>query len=269
MYSIIICALCFIVVSGVFGILASHFSQEEIRNWIFRFCNGGVGHSISSLFKGERERKIRSAFTNGKGDSKHKIWRKCRRIFARGVATALFTLVILTTVLSPAVFAMTIFVNEIVLQSISINEQNDAIGAWGSWVGVTFVLIAAMVQQFGKAWKQSFTMALNPAIRLLQYSKSDRPRYPKEKHASLRDRIKLFFLELASPWIHGWYSTIGALWTSRTTIRLFMLWWKDPEQVSKQDGATIEKVWQGEREKAPGGKPICPCRMCTRDREVM
>jgi hypothetical protein len=262
-YSIAFYALTFIIVNGGFGILESQFTQEEVRNAIFRVLNADARMWIKVIFEGEREDKLLEQFHLRNPDTRPTMWKKCRYVFAKGVATIFSLSAMLLILLAPLLLLATIILNEIVLQAFPASEHSDAVGAWSTWVGAALVLIASVIDRYHEAWMESLIIIIHAAWRVIKYAKGDRPHFRSENiQLSVRLRIKLFLLEIASPFIHGWDSTRRAFWTLKTTLKFFVAWWKDTETMSRQVGADITNALVAEKTKSPGGIPKCRCRIC-------
>lgn len=117
--------LTFVLVSGVFGVFESFWSQEDVRNGIFTFINRKRFHP------GNRPK----ARTTQLG-------------FAKFVASAIFSLGIIVTILAPAVFIFSVVVFELYLLDFPYSEHSDAVGAWGTCVGAALVLVATVLGSY-------------------------------------------------------------------------------------------------------------------------
>lgn len=118
--------LTFVLVSGVFGIFESFWSQEDVRNGIFTYINKKQFTSLGNRPK---------ARTTQLG-------------FAKVTASAVFSLGIIVTILAPAVFIFAVVVFELYLQDFPYSEHSDAVGAWGTCVGAALVLVATVLGSY-------------------------------------------------------------------------------------------------------------------------
>ncbi|KFY46373.1 hypothetical protein V495_02527 [Pseudogymnoascus sp. VKM F-4514 (FW-929)] len=260
-------ALAFITINGAIGVLESYYSQSEVRNAIFRVCNADLRLWIKVLFEGERQDSFLRQ-SNRESVRIHKTKRKrVRFLFAKTMATMFYLLAILLSVLCPVVFITSVISSEILIQNYPPSEHSDAVGAWGAWVGAALVILAAVIDRYSTAWLNSILVVLRAMWRVFKYDKKDRLPAIDEKddELSVSKRIKDFFKEVASPFIHGWYSTRRAWWTSKTNMRLFAAWWKNPVLLSQMRGAELREQWDAEELSEEHGKPCCICRMCKRD----
>ncbi|OBT63728.1 hypothetical protein VE03_06164 [Pseudogymnoascus sp. 23342-1-I1] len=261
-------ALAFITINGAIGVLESYYSQSEVRNAIFRVCNADLRLWIKVLFEGEREEKLLRRYSREDNNMKESTWKKIRYHIAKAIAASFYLLAILLSVLCPAVFITSVISIEIYIQTFPPSEHSDAIGAWGPWVGAVLVVFAAVIERYSKSWLNALVIILRAFWRVFKYAKSDRQTtiHEEDKTMSVHEKIKDFFGELGSPFIHGWYSTKRAIWTGKMNMRLFAVWWKDTVYQSQMRGVELHRIWEEEETKVPGGKPICTCRMCDRDR---
>ncbi|KFX92083.1 hypothetical protein O988_07435 [Pseudogymnoascus sp. VKM F-3808] len=261
-------ALAFITINGAIGVLESFYSQSEVRNGIFRLCNADLRMWIKVLFEGERQEHLLNKFGRQSAGLLKTKRKRVRFLFAKAMATMFYLLAILLTVLCPVVFITSVITSEILIQNYPPSEHSDAIGAWGAWVGAILVIFAAVIEKYSKAWLISLLVLLRAMWHVVKYDKKERQQRSKKGDGlSVSGRIKDFFKEVGSPFIHGWYSTRRAWWTSKTNMRLFAAWWKNPQKLSQMRGEELRKQWAVEELKDEGGKPSCMCRMCIRDLE--
>ncbi|KFY32624.1 hypothetical protein V493_00022 [Pseudogymnoascus sp. VKM F-4281 (FW-2241)] len=265
-------ALVFITVNGAIGVLESYYSQSEVRNAIFRVFNSDLRLWIKVMFEGVREEELLRRYGLEDMDMKETTWKKVRYHIAKGIAALFYLLAIFLSIICPIVFITSVISSEIYIQAFPPSEHSDAIGAWGAWVGAIFVIIAAIIDRYSGAWLNAIIVFLRAFWRVFKYAKHDRAKERLSIHAedekmSVRKQIKDFFKELLNPFVHGWHSTRRAIWTSKTNMRLFAAWWKDTTFQSQMRGDALQRLWEAEEMKKPGGKPICPCRMCHDDRE--
>lgn len=261
-------ALAFIAINGAIGVLESYYSQSEVRNAIFRVCNADLRLWIKVLFEGEREDRLLKRLSREDKSMKETTGKKIRYHIAKAIAAMFYLLAIFLSVICPVVFITSVVTSEIFIQTFPPSEHSDAVGAWGAWVGAILVIFAAVIDRYSKAWLNAILVLLRAAWRVAKYAKNERRSiFAKDKEMSVREQIKDFFKELGSPFVHGWHSTRRAIWTGKMNMRLFAVWWKDTVYQSQMRGDTLQKIWDAEETKEPGGKPHCTCRMCWRDRK--
>lgn len=268
-FAINIVALCFIAIYGVMGLLISRYSPAEVRNGIFRFCNSDLRLWLKVIFEGEREERALSYFLVREKDTRRTVWKKCKYVFAKTMATSFSLTAGATAIICPAVFVSTVIANEFMIQTYPVSEYSDAVGAWGTWVGALLVLMAAIINEYAvKSWLPTLKVVVYSIGRLIKYSSNDRKElYPKTDDWKISTRLVLFGLVLGSPFEHSFWSLRRGYWTFKTTIHFFFVWWKDTENVSQQRSKAIKAAWETERIKVPGGKPDCQCYVCKHDEE--
>lgn len=262
-------ALAFITINGAIGVLESYYSQSEVRNALFRVFNADLRLWIKVLFEGEREEEMLRRAGVEDQDMKETTWKNIRYFIAKAIAALFYLLAIFLSLICPIVFILSIIVNEIFIQTFPPSEHSDAIGAWGAWVGAFLVIVAAVIDRYSGDWLDAIIVLFGAVWRVVKYAKNDRNRsiFAKDKEMSVREQIKKFFKELGSPFVHGWHSTRRAFWTGKMNMRLFAEWWKNTRPQSQMRGDALQRLWEAEETKKPGGKPVCPCPMCFRDRE--
>lgn len=122
--------LLFILLHGILGLVEASWSQQHIRDTIFRRLSGTTRHSL------------RVGLAS-----------KTRHFMGKYTAGFFFISAIVVTVLCPPVFISSVIINEIVTWSWPVAEYYDAVGQWGPWVAAAFAIIAATVQAIGVAWE--------------------------------------------------------------------------------------------------------------------
>ncbi|RDL29901.1 uncharacterized protein BP5553_10528 [Venustampulla echinocandica] len=270
LYIINYLALVFIFVNGIVGIIGSRFSQEQVRNTIFRFLNADRRKLVSKLFGGQRKNELLARFGLQNPDVSPTTWSKWRYVLAKGIATFFYLTAVSLTILCPIVFVTNIIVNEVAIGMFPVGERSDAVGAWGAWAGALLVLFAAVVDKYSKAWMDSILLALEGAWIIVKYSKDDRagkkPTISKRvEERNMGRRIIAFFGVVVSPFVHSWYSTRRGFWTVKIHMKFFVAWWRQTENMSKQTRAEIERAWEDEQLRIVGGMPTCRCHICTKD----
>jgi hypothetical protein len=129
-FSLVACIL--VVVTGALAILESQITPEETRNMIFATLNGDKGYWIRKVFEGDERERLLDEW-NTVYHARVKKW-SFRQHIARLVAAFFFLISIFWAVVSPALFIIAIIGFELELIDIPASEQNDAVGAWGTWV---------------------------------------------------------------------------------------------------------------------------------------
>jgi hypothetical protein len=261
--------LAVIVVQGILGLIESQFTQAEVRNLVFRVLYAEPRDFIILLFEGERQEKMlqKLGMQNASTKPMSSLRWKLQFQIARLVAAAFFVLAIFFAVLALAVFVTTVITNEIYLAIYPVSERSDAVGAWSIWVGAAFVLIAAVIVRYHSSWMKSLVVSFRAFWRLVAWAGKERHVHFQSKESepeTIRHRMKAFFGEIASPFVHAWYSTRRAFWTVSYMMRTFVEWFKDPIKLSKQTRREAEKLAKNFRKQSC---PDCECRMCRRRRE--
>ncbi|KAF8849397.1 hypothetical protein BDZ45DRAFT_236345 [Acephala macrosclerotiorum] len=270
LFDINIVALAFIALYGMMGLIVSRWSPDEVRNGIFRFCNADLRLWVKVLFEGDREAHWLAYFNVTKKKDEilpfreKSLWKKCKYIWAKTIATCFSLTAGATAIICPAVFVSSVVANEILLQSYPVSEHSDAVGAWGTWVGAALVLIAAVINKYAGSWMRTFKVVVTKMYHFVMYSKADRERlFPKKKGEGVGSRFAKFGKVIVSPPVHAAFSVYRGSWTLKTTILFFLKWWKNTEMESQKRGDKIKKEW----EKALPDKPKCQCYICKHDEE--
>jgi hypothetical protein len=261
--------LAVIVVQGILGLIESQFTQAQVRNLVFRVLYAEPRDFIILLFEGQRQETLlkKLGMENASTKPATSLRWKLQFQIARLTAAAFFVLALFFAVLALAVFVTNLVTTEIYLAIWPVSEYSDAIGAWSSWVGATFVMIAAVIVKYHAAWVKSFVVAFQAFWRLVAWAANERhARFQSNdpEPETVRLRVKAFFSEISIPLVHAYYSTRRALWTVGYTIRTFVEWFKDPIKLSKQTRRMTEERAKSARKETC---PNCECRMCRRLRE--
>jgi hypothetical protein len=261
----------FIVYYGIFGIFASCFTPEELRNGIFRCMNASSESWVQYVFAGERQRYIIFILSKkSKSFAKLSQWSHIRFEIARLVASCWFLINITILALSPPIIVSTVLLYEMVAQISPPSELNDAVGAWSCWVNAALVVIAMLIVRYNSVVWDQILRPFRYLIRYIRYAHIDRPRNSASRPQIDDINIKyslsmLFTLWVQYPFIHGWYRTRGAFWSARTTLKFFIHWWKHTQKISEMRKEEINTAWDIARAQTPenGGRPICTCITCT------
>lgn len=262
--------LVFIVVQGILGLLESQFTQAQVRNLVFRVLYAEPRDFIILLFEGERQEKLLKKLGMQNASTKPQTSLRWRLQFqiARLIAAAFFIFALFFAILAIAVFVTNVVTNEINVASWPVSEYSDAVGAWSIWVSAALVLIAAILVRYHESWMKSLVVSFQAFWRVVAWAENERhARFQSSgpEPVTMRHRVDAFFSEIASPFVHAWYSTRRSFWTVSYTMYTFAEWFKDPIQMSRQTRKEADKIAQKYREHSC---PTCECRMCRRHRQA-
>ncbi|CAD6584530.1 MAG: hypothetical protein ASARMPRED_001787 [Alectoria sarmentosa] len=133
--------LLFILSHGILGLIEASWSQQHIRDTIFRRLSGTTRHSL--------RRSLAS---------------KIRHHIGKYTAGFFFVSAIVVTVLCPPVFISSVIINEIVTWNWPVAENYDAVGQWGPMVAAAFAIIAATIQAISVAWEDRKSAKSNTTV---------------------------------------------------------------------------------------------------------
>ena len=273
--------LVFVLIQGFLGVLQSQFTQQEVRNLIFRFLYLAPKDFVVLFLQGERKRRWLTKLKLGPAEQdtdKNTIGWRIRLEFARLVAGGSFVLAVIFAVISPAIFVTTAVANELYIGYYPISEQSDAVGAWASWVATGAVVVAGSLIRYRESWESTLKLLIYKICLWLIYDEHERPSVeqyrnregsqvtksdPDKVNAALQKRKKSFILEMLSPLRHSWHSLIRAWWRSSTELAMFRDWWMNPEVESKRNWAALTQEVERRMLKCPP----CICHFCARHSE--
>ena len=269
----------FALVQGVLSLLSIQSSPIQVRNAIFRIFNADGAAIVGFFFQGERRKRmlqrlhIQDAATAGKDT----IYRKIRRFFAKLSATTYLVITVLGAIVYPAVFIVTIVLNEFVVDQFPVSETSDAVGAWSPFVGAGLVIIASLIVRFHSTLVSKLSRAFSRPLNYLKYGPEDRPKNQLTKRQRIKRAGYNFLGSCTTLSDHLWYLIRLRAWRIRTQFKLFGEWWKDPENLSDptrwahvihadprqvSDKPTWTQV-RNYRWAMEPGRPECRCRNCS------
>lgn len=260
-------ATAFIVCHGIIGLLESRYSQHQVRNAVFRFCYAERRMWVKVLFEGKRQDEYLKRFHIEHHGDDTRLHRRLQYAFAKFVAASFYIVALVGLLVSPIVLIATVVSTELILQILPASEHSDAIGAWGTWVGAAMVLIAAVIEHYHRAWRISILIGLQGLYDFIMYARTDRPAWSARRNVRraqnqmLRSRGKLFWLEVAGPFIHAFTAVRRAFWSVKVDCILFYEWWCDTVAKSHRD------VDPDELKRLKPGQPVCKCMLCKHDLE--
>jgi hypothetical protein len=231
--------LAFIIVLGMFGLLESQSSQAGVRNSIFKVFNSDRDWWIRVLYEGEKEDELlrRNSLRFGTDSQRSKLYLKIRFHFARLAATAFYITSIVSVIICPPILITTIVANELFIRIFPQSELSDSVGAWGTWVGAAFVIVAAVIERYHRAWAISVKILWDTLWSHKRWTKEER-RSPAASAA--RRQTRSFFKEVGSPFVHTWYSLWRMYRTARFHLEDFGQWWANPKEKSKEFAPEIK-----------------------------
>ncbi|KAF2814957.1 uncharacterized protein BDZ99DRAFT_458915 [Mytilinidion resinicola] len=257
--------LIFIVLYGIFGIIASRSSPASVRNAFFKFLSSGRRQWIQVLFEGRRQEKLLDKFhlTTHKPSPPTGL-RRLRHHIAKYIAAGIYLGSVAGAMLSPAIFVTTVVSNELLLGMYPVSEHHDAVGAWAPWVSVGLVLFAAVMDRYFRPLLISMRIALESLWSVVRYSALERREFASnvQTRETLRHRFAKFNQEISIPFQHAWHRGIRLTWHARVKVAEFAWWWKNTEEASALNDREI-RAWQ----KARRPKPKCACFSCVRRAE--
>ena len=271
--------LVFVVLQGILGILESQFTQQEVRNLIFRCLYLAPKDFVVLLLKGERKRRWLAKLGMGPAEesvNKDTVPWKIRWQLARFAAAASFAFAAILAVMCPAIFVTTAVANELYVGDYPVSEHSDAVGAWSSWVATGAVVIAGGIIRYRDGWDLAFKRIIFKIHHWLAYDEHERPK-PKNRGSSdqqmptmssptdgtkttLTERKNAFVAETLSPFRHAFHSIVRGSYRVAAEFSMFRKWWNNPEVESKR---RHEEIVQ-EVETQMSNCPPCPCHFCYR-----
>ncbi|KAF2088809.1 hypothetical protein K490DRAFT_64022 [Saccharata proteae CBS 121410] len=239
-WKVSLAAVAMVLAQLIFSILTGGSSQVEVRAWVFEFLNGD-------------------------GEQQKKLLQKTRQILAAFLAGSLYVGAIFIAVLCPLIGVLTIVLNELLIQSIPRSEHSDAVGAWASWVGTGFVITAGLIIRYHESWWTTVIIGLETIWLKYAYARDKENKDFEQLGNSrlrgnprqLRSRVKTFFEEVISPFVHLWTAIRVGIWVLKANTRFFLDWCKNPVDESRFGPIELEKRWLKRPE-----KPQCKCAMC-------
>jgi len=233
-YDFIFIIWIFALVQGALSLLSIQSSPIQVRNAIFKIFNADRAAIVGFFFRGERRRRIlqRSHIRNATTGRNVTTFRKMQLYFAKLSATTYLVITVLGAIVYPAVFIVTIVLNELVVDRYPVSEQSDAVGAWSPFVGAGLVIIASLILRLNTTFVGKLSHAFNWTLNFLRYAPEDRPKNQLTK----RQRVSRTGHDVLGFWAtlsdHMWYVVRLRVWSIRTQLKLFGEWWKDPENLS-------------------------------------
>lgn len=280
-YEFIYIIWLFTLVQGALSLLSIQSSPIQVRNAIFRILNADEAVILGFFFRGERRKRmlrwlhIQDATTT-RNDT---IYRKIRRFFAKLSATTYLIITVVGAIVYPAVFIVTIVLNEIVVDQYPVSEDSGALGAWSPFVGAGLVIIASLIVRFHSTWVSNLSRAFSRPLNYLRYGPEDRPENQLTKRQWVKRAGSNFLGSCTTLSDHMWYLIRLRLWRIRTQFKLFAEWWKDPENLSDPTSwanvihadprqVSEKPTWtqvRNYRWAMEPGRPECSCRNCSGD----
>lgn len=217
-----ICALA----QGALSLLSVQSSPIQVRNAIFRIINADRATIVGFFFQGERRKRMLRRLhiqdpTAARNDT---IYRKTWRFFAKLSAAAYFVITVLGAIVYPAVFIVTIVLNELVADLYPVSEYSDAVGAWSPFVGAALVIIASLIVRFHSTLVSKLSSAFSRPLNCLKYGPEDRPK----NQLTNSQRVKC----AGSNFLGSCTALSDYVRHIRTHFKLFRDWWEDPENLS-------------------------------------
>lgn len=212
--------LIFIFGHGILSLLEVKFTQAKLRNKVFLIIGGKTSYSD------------RAGFAS-----------KARYYIAKATASLFFIFAIAVAIVSPAVFIVSVVINEIKVWGYPVSERFDAVGQWSSYVGGAFVLVAAVVQEHHVAWRHSLLWMGRRAKHLVRQAlgkknTDSRPLLTKEPLEKTNRHFasgRAFFVQCARPLVHARKSILHSCKRIEDGRKDFNLWWRDPISMSLSD----------------------------------
>jgi hypothetical protein len=263
---------------GALSLVSIQSSPNQVRNVIFRVLNADMGTIVGFFFKGERRKSLLRRFhvQDENYSPSNTVFRGIQRFFAKLSAFGYLFLTNVGAIIYPAVFVITIALNEFEVDAYPVSEQSDSVGAWSPFVGAGLIILASLVMDFHHTLMSHLGRALRKPLNVLRYGTTDRPENPATKRQRVERKTHNFIEACTSLSDHLFYLVRYRFWHIRTQLKFFREWWNDPENLSDpvrwaevlhagppqvSDNPTWAEVseyrWSMEQ-----GKPECRCLKC-------
>ena len=198
-----IAAMIFVIIQGLLAIIQSQWSQQRVRNFIFRFLAVKDPYRLHTSFL-----------------------RRARQKLAKWTAAGFYLLAIFSAVSCAAIFFINLVINELVLHVLPVSEPPQAIGQWAPWATFGFVVIAALIKKYhSTVWNLAMAVLrrIREGLRRSKHGSGSGSVIEQEvaSRQSLGRLIKAPFLILAN----DFRMKTGRL---KSETRDFLIWFKDP-----------------------------------------
>lgn len=212
--------LGFIFGHGILSLLEVKFTQAELRNKVFLIFGGKLSYSD------------RAGFAS-----------KARYYIGKAIASTFFIFPIAVAMITPAVFTVSVIINEINVWGYPVSERPDAVGQWSAYAGAAFVVVAAVVQEYHAAWGYALHWIGKRAKRLVTQALGKKntnfgpllTKGPSEKNNSIFASVHAFLVQCARPFVHARKSILHSYKRVKDARKDFDLWWRDPISMSLSD----------------------------------
>jgi len=210
----------FIFGHGILGLLEIKFTQAELRNKVFLIFGGKSSYSDRAGFVSE-----------------------ARYYIAKAIATLSFIFAIAVAIMTPAVFTISVIINEINVWGYPVSERSDAVGQWSTYVGGAFVVLAAVVQEYHAAWGHALHWLGNRVKRLIKraFGKKNTDsgqmltKESSKGKYSILPSVRAILVQCARPFVHARKSILHSYERVKDERRDFQRWWHDPISMSLSD----------------------------------
>ena len=254
---------------GALGLLYSQFSNTEMRNLIFRilimdrqtFCD--VYEIIGRRSENRAHVAQATSPSSRKGAAAHRfvsrfkfdlmLILRARRIGAKYVAAAWFSMVILLTLPSALILVEVLLCYELDLKGLPYNEQSDAVGAWANWLVATLAILASIILHYQEPAEHA----------IMKFITAETPHRPTQGPANTNTgRPKIGICSrFGSPAIHVYCDLIYILTYIQVVFLEFKEWFQDPLSLSHDTHYETQTRWESKYS-------CCSCSFCVRRKEV-
>jgi hypothetical protein len=273
----------FIVCYGALGLMHSYFSLREMRNLMLRVLSTPLRDYILIWNLGRRKASMSRVVGWNRKDfdaSSH----EALFVFAKSVAAFYYVLGMLVAIFCPLTSVAVIFNIEIVLMNqFSYSEGNDAVGAWGPWVGTAFISLVAVILQYQDRWEAFLLRSGERLLSILGFDGLTRTGASQQKDppaagfsftqfgshilrcsiGGAYSSVKLTWIEfgdwIKAPLVHSPVCSCEGCILYRNLVRDALTIRDDADSCSCHDcGLFREKIGSASRKHGS----ICGCRLC-------
>ena len=228
--------LVFALVQGIVALLQGNYSQQQVRDWIYRLLS----------MKGRNVFNKRESVFLTPQQQHQNFYREGRHWFAKIVAASYYVISVVTLVLYFPVFALTIAISEVLVGDFPESEHSDSIGAWTPWVSVGLIVFGALIVNFHSPLTTALSeklKAIGCCYRHRRGARSAEKNDASDGQAGVRTTA---WGSLSALFRHSGYETHFLFWRIKNRFVEFWDWCANPqhnyaiEEAAKQRNAIVQ-----------------------------
>jgi hypothetical protein len=212
-----------IVCYGGFGLLLNQFNLREMRNFVFRLFYTHHNEPIALWRMARKHPNITQLVDS---EDKRSGLRKVHFVLAKLAATLLYFLGMLIAFICPIAFVIVIVVVEIDMLQYPHSEDNDAVGAWSTWVGAALVIIVAVILRYQDAWESRIMSCGEWVLRFMGIGTfQQKMKEDKERRTRLWEYM---YRQVTTLLVHSKHSIRGTIIAMKLACQEFLDWIRAP-----------------------------------------